>query len=352
MDSPYHGRETAFAENLGGGVETSAASTPSGVSTPGETWKDLTAVGRQKNLLPRVAPGPVEARPASRLSSRRLRRERWLAHRLARLADRMEGRRERLAVRWDKIARQRKREGLAFRVRHRWYLLTERIEPLIELVLIRWYRFVFHVAARWERTVLAVGLSAALAVTVIGLLPLGAAAPDLTDGSDPRSPSPVPSRGVSSEPGTPPSQVAPPGIVMYTNSVSGYVFSYPSDWDVSTSGTEAVLSDPESQIEISFYGAPPGPLQESSDRVVEELSNSYGSPETIATDVNQTSQGYQSIAVGGIARDETGAQISFLAITIKDPDMNRAILVRFPTDPAPEDLDALLKIVDSFQITR
>jgi hypothetical protein len=324
---------------------------PSGVSTPGETWKDVTAVGRQKNLLPRVAPGPVEARPASRLSSRRLRRERWLTNRLARLADRMEGRRERLAVRWDKIARQRRREGLAFRVRHRWYLLTERVEPLVELLMIRWYRFVFHLAARWERAVLAVGLSAALAVSVIALLPLGAAAPDPTDGSDTRSPSPVPSTGVSSEPGTLPSPDLSPGLSLYTNSVSGYAFSHPNDWYVSTTGTEAVLSDPEGQIEISFHGAPPGPLQEASDRVLEELSNNYGSPETLATEVNRTSQGYRSIAVGGTARDETGAQIRFLAITIRDPDENRAILVRFPKDPAPEDLDALLGIIDSFRIT-
>jgi hypothetical protein len=309
-------------------------------------------VGRQKNLLPRVAPGPVEARPASRLSSRKLRRERWLAHRLARLADRMERRRDRLAVRWDKIARQRRREGLAFRVRHRWYLLTERVEPLIELLLIRWYRFVIQLAARWERAVLAVGLSAALAVTVIGLLPLGAAAPDFTDGSDPRSPSPVPSPGVSSEPGTPPPPVPPLGLSMYTNNVSGYVFSYPSDWDVSKSGTVAVLSDPEGEIEISFHGAPPGSLQESSDRLLEELGNTYGAPQTIATEVNRTSQGYQSIAVGGIARDETGAQIRFLAITIRGPDENRAIMVLFPAETDPLDLDALLGVVDSFRIAR
>ncbi len=324
----------------------------SGVSTPGETWKDVYAVGRQKNLLPRVAPGPVEARPASRLSSRRLRRERWLANRLARLADRMERRRERLTVRWDKIARQRRREGLAFRVRHRWYLLTERVEPLIELLMIRWYRFIFHLAARWERAVLAVGLSAALAVTVIGLLPLGAAAPDPTDGSDPRSPSPAPSAGVSSEPGTLPSSVPPSGLSVYTNGVSGYVFSYPNDWDVSTSGAVAVLSDPEGQIEISFHDAPPGPLQESSDQVVEELSNPFGSPETIATEVNRTSQGYLSIAVGGLAKDETGAQIRFLAITIKGPDENQAIMVLFPDETDPLDLDALLGVVDSFRIAR
>jgi hypothetical protein len=262
----------------------------------------------------------------------------------------MERRRERLAVRWDKIARQRRREGLAFRVRHRWYLLTERVEPLIELLMIRLYRFVFHVAARWERVVLAAGLSAALAVTVIALLPLGAAAPDLRDGSDARSPSPVPSTGVSSEPDTLPSPGPPSGLSIYTNSVSGYVFSYPNDWDVSTSGTVAILSDPEGQIEISFHGAPPGSLQESSDRVLEELSNAYGSPQTIATEVNRTSQGYPSIAVGGIAMDEAGAQIRFLAITIRGPNENRAIMVLFPAETDPLDLDALLGVVDSFRI--
>jgi hypothetical protein len=261
----------------------------------------------------------------------------------------MERRRERLAARWDKIARQRRREGLAFRVRHRWYLLTERVEPLIELLMIRWYRSVFHVAARWERAVLAVGLSAALAVTVTALLPLGAAAPDFTDGSHTRSPSPVPSTGVSSEPGTVPSPV-PSGPSLYTNGVSGYVFSYPNDWVVSTSGTVAVLSDPEDQIEISFHGAPPGALQDASDSVLEGLSNSYGSPETIATKVNRTSQGYPSIAVGGIARDETGAQIRFLAITIRGPNENHAIVVLFPAETDPLDLDALLGVVDSFRI--
>jgi hypothetical protein len=264
----------------------------------------------------------------------------------------MERRRERLAVRWAKIARQRRREGLAFRVRHRWYLLTERVEPLIELVMIRWSRFVLHVAARWERAVLGVGLSAALAVSVIALLPLGAAAPDPTvpERTDRPSASEA-STGPSSDPETS-SPVPTSDFTTYTNGLAGYVFTYPDDWDISPSGTATTLSDPEGQIEISFHGAPPGSLEEASDRVLEELSNTYGAPEKIATELDRTSQGYKSIAVGGFAKDETGAQISFLAITIRDPDMNRAILVRFPGDTAPEDLDALLRIVDSFRITR
>ncbi len=197
----------------------------------------------------------------------------------------------------------------------------------------------------------AVGLSAALAVTVIGLLPLGAAAPDFTDSSDTRSPSPVPSPARLFRTGHAAVRGSSLGSLASTRTASaGYLFSYPNDWDVSTSGTVAVLSDPEGQIEISFDGAPPGPLQEASDRVVEELGNPFGSPQTIATDVDRTSQGYLSMAVGGLAKDETGAQIRFLAITIKGPDENRAIMVLFPAEPDPLDLDALLGVVDSFRI--
>jgi hypothetical protein len=315
-------------------------------------------VGSPKNVLPRVDPEPVGARTKSRMSSRRLRRlskfERWHARRLDRLADRVERRRDRLTVRWEKLTRQRRREGLAIRFRHRWYLLTERVEPLVELLMIRWYRFwnrfAFGVAVRWERMLVAGGLSVALAVAVIALLPLGASAPDpktpaLTDGSS----APEPSTGPSSAPETS-SPVPPTGLSIYTNGLAGYRFSYPSDWDVSTSGTAAILSDPDGQIEISFEGAPAGSLQEASDGFLERFTSTYNSPVTVATKVNETSQEYPSIAVGGVATDTTGAQIRFLAITIQGPEENRAIFVRFPADPDPRDLDALLGVVDSFRI--
>jgi hypothetical protein len=278
--------------------------------------------------------------------------ERWHARRLDHLAERVELRRGRLADRWEKITRQRRREGVALRVRHRWYLLSERVEPIVELLLIRWYRFVFRVASHWERTVAAAGISVALAVAVIALLPLGAAAPDPTDDRTDQPSSPAPSTIPSSPPGATPSVVPPSDLSTYTNALSGYLFSYPSDWNVSISDTATILGDPEGRIAISFDGAPAGSLQQASDQVLGQLTNTYGSPETIATEVNRTSQGYPSIAVGGIARDETGAQIRFLAITIRGPDENRAILVRFPADTAPEGLDALLGIVDSFRITR
>jgi hypothetical protein len=345
---------------LGGGVEHRAPTMPSRVLAPGESWKDGMAVGSPKNVLPRVDPEPVGARTNSRMSSRRLRRlsrlERWHARRLDHLAERVERRRDRLTVRWEKLTRQRRREGLAIRFRHRWYLLTERVEPLVELLMIRWYRFwnrfAFRVAVGWERTVVAGGLSVALAVAVITLLPLGAATPD-PKGPAPtdRSSTPEPSTGASSEPDTS-SPVPSTGRSIYTNDLAGYLFSYPNDWDVSTSGTATTLSDPDGEIEISFEGAPAGSLQQASDGVLEQFTSTYNSPEIVATQVNETSQEYPSIAVGGVATDTSGSQIRFLAITIQGPDENRAIFVRFPADPDPHDLDALLGVVYSFRITQ
>ena len=354
--APYHGRETASGD-LEGGVEQRATAMPPGCLAPGESWKDQIAVGSPKNLLPRADPGPVGTGSPSRLSSRRLKRmtrvERWHARRLDHLAERVELRRGRLADRWEKITRQRRREGVTLRVRHRWYLLTERVEPIVELLLIRWYRFVYRVASHWERTLAAAGLSVALAVAVIALLPLGTAAPGPADAPRTDQPSAqVPSTAPPSPSEALPSPVPTSDLSTYTNGLAGYLFTYPSDWDVSTSGTATILADPQGQIEISFDGAPAGSLQQASDEVLGQLSNTHGSPQTIATEVNRTSQGYPSIAVGGVAKDATGAQIRFLAITIQDPDENRAILVRFPADTSPEDLDALLGIVDSFRITQ
>jgi hypothetical protein len=343
--------------DLEGGAEHRGASDAHGVLGAGGAWEDEIAVGSPKNLPPRPDPEAVGTRPTSRMSPGRMRRlsrvERWHARRLDRLAERVERRRGRLAARWEKITHQRRREGWALRLRHRWYLISERIEPVIELVQIRWYRFVFRVASHWGRIVAAAGLSVALAVAVVALLPLGVGAPDPTDGQRAEQPSATaPSIVPSSPPGVSPSVVPPSDISTYTDGLAGYLFSYPSDWGVSTSGTATILEDPEGRIEISFDGAPAGSLQDVSDQVLERLTNSYGAPETVATEVNRTSQGYPSVAVGGIAQDETGAQIRFLAITIQGPDENRAILVRFPADTATEDLDALLGIVDSFRLTR
>jgi hypothetical protein len=75
-------------------------------------------------------------------------------------------------------------------------------------------------------------------------------------------------------------------------------------------------------------------------------------PNPVATEFDLTPQGFRSMAVGGTAKDETGAGISFLAITIQGPDGNQALFVRFPTEPDQADLDAVLEVVGSFRIVR
>jgi hypothetical protein len=235
-------------------------------------------------------------------------------------------------------------------------MLTEWVEPLIELLLIRrnrlWNRFVYRIAsAHWERALVGAGLSAALAVAVIALIQLGAAAPGPTDSPTLRSPEPTtePTIEPTPRPETP-SPDPSTGLSTYTNSFAGYLFSYPNDWHVSTSDTATILSDPDGQIVLSFEGAPAGSLQLASDEVVARFTSSYSSPQTFATGAAVTSQGFHSITVGGIMRDAAGTQIQFLAITIRGPNKNQAILVHYPVDPDPSDLDALLGVVGSYSI--
>jgi hypothetical protein len=305
----------------------------------------------------------------------------------------MQRRREQLTLRWDRLNREDRREGLSIRFRRRWYLLLNRIERLDALFLIRWYRFLFGVLDRWEQlavSFLALGhvlgrpiaaprerlserraarsghgsashggalvagvLSVALAVTLIALLPLERDVPRDTNASVTDPPAPAPSITPAREGGE-----FPPGDLSfdrgtYTNELGGYEFSYPDEWDVSTLGIETVLSDPDGQVVISFDGAPSGSLRQASDQVLERFTDSYVFSEPIATELDRTPQGFRSMVVGGTAEDGSGAGIRFLVITIQGPQANQAILVRFPADTEPGDLlDAVLGVVGSFRITQ
>ena len=143
-------------------------------------------------------------------------------------------------------------------------------------------------------------------------------------------------RRVSSEPGTLPSAV-PPSDLSHLHEQRLRLL--------------LLLSERLGCLDIRHRGSPFGSRRSDRDLVrrraapdrfrrlpiesLEELGNAFGAPQTIATDVNRTSQGYPSMAVGGLAKDETGAQIRFLAITIKGPDENRAIMVLFPDRHGP-----------------
>jgi hypothetical protein len=327
-------------------------------------------VERPKDVLPGVAPPGPLGTPAPSISSGRgaSRFQRRLAKRLDRLAHRMQRRRERLAARSERLTRgvESRRWGLTFRLRRRWFLLVDRVELGIELLQVRWYRRISHVPERLARrghgsasrrgALVAAGISVALAVTAIAVLPLDRldrgvqGRPDASpaDPSPDPQPSPVPSGGPSMFPSVAPS----PDLSTYTNEQAGYLFSYPDSWEVSASPTATVLSDPEGQVVVSFDGAPPGPLQEASDGVLEQLTDAYVSPKIVATDYGSTPQEYPSIVVGGTATDASGASIRFLVVTIEGPEENRALSIRFPADTDPDDLGAVLAVVGSFRFDR
>jgi hypothetical protein len=333
--------------------------------------KDRKVVERPKNVLPGVAPGRSGTRTTSTTSNKSSGRQaskfqRRLARRLDRLAQRMQRRRERLAIRSERLTRgvESRRWGLTFRLRRRWFLLIDRVELLIELLQIRWYRRVSRVADRWARreqsrashrgALVAAGISVALAVTAITVLPLDrldrdVPAPPQTSPTDP-SPDPQPSPEPSGDATLFPTVAPPIDFSTYTNEEVGYQFSYPTDWDISKSPTATVLSDPGGQVVISFDGAPPGLLQAASHQVVEDLTAAYVGTEIIATDSGRTPQEYPSIVVGGTATDGSGVDIRFLVVTIEGPDQkNRALSIRFPADTDPDDVNAVLAVVGSFR---
>jgi hypothetical protein len=347
-----------------GGVEHPPGGMPLGPRGRRETMRDRKVVERPKDVLPGVAPGSFGTRSTSDMSPGHSRFQRRLAKRIDRLARRMQRRRERLAARSERLDRgvESRRLGLTFRFRRRWFLLIDRVELVIELLQVRWYRLMSRIPdlrARRRRgsasrrgALVAAGVSVALAVTAIAVLPLDTVerdAPVLPDAS-PSDPSPDPP--FSPEPSGDPElfpTVAPSGFSTYTNEAAGYLFSYPVDWEVSKSPTATVLSDPGGQVVISFDSAPPGLLETASDQVVEELTNAYVGSEIIATDSGQTPQDYPSMVVGGIATDASGTDIRFLVVTIEGPEDNRALSIRFPADTDPDDLGTVLAVVGSFR---
>ncbi|HEX6580366.1 MAG TPA: hypothetical protein VF195_05805 [Actinomycetota bacterium] len=315
-----------------------------------------------KELLALSPAAPVGRRARSRTSSRKERRsarfERWRERRVYRLTDRLEVRRDRLADRREHLFKNGHRGGLWTRIRGRLLSGAERLELLDELLLIRWNRFLLHLSARWERlpgpasrggAVAAAGVSISLVLAMVVMLPLWNAAridsgpspivlPSRTEldiGSTQQAPAPT-SEAITSED--------------YTNDGLGYRFSYPSDWAIEASSQATVLSDTADQVVVTFLRAPPGRLAPASDQLLQRITATFTGAETLATETARTEQGYPSRSVGGTARDAVGTSIRFVVITIGGPDGNRAIVVRFPTDPDPDDLDAVVQVIGSFRL--
>jgi hypothetical protein len=298
------------------------------------------------------------------LSTRRERRsarfERWRERRIYRLSDRLERRRERLALRWQHLGRSSHRRGLLADLRHRWLAGVERLEVLEELLLIRWNRSLLQFSARWERlpvpasrggALTAAGVSLTMAVALVVILPLEDAA---KIGSGP-APVVVPSgSGLDISPTR--SAPAPTSEALtwegYANGDLGYRFSYPSDWDIDVSSEGTVLSDPADQVVVTFLRGPPGRLATVSDQLLQRITATFTGSETLATETARTEQGYASRSVGGTARDAAGTSIRFVVITIGGPDGTHAIVVRFPIETEEPALNTVLQIIGSFRLDR
>jgi hypothetical protein len=143
-----------------------------------------------------------------------------------------------------------------------------------------------------------------------------------------------------------------PDVNVYVNRQSGYLFSYPTAWNiVQIEGTDRLV-DPAGDVQIMFDVAPTGPLQTASERVVEQTTRGFSNVELIESQVETTPQGLPSLVVGvnGIGPD--GETFRFLVITVQGPDGNRAITVRFSPEADPRGaLPVIQQVVSSFRVS-
>lgn len=133
-----------------------------------------------------------------------------------------------------------------------------------------------------------------------------------------------------------------PGIDVHVNDRAGYLFSYPDDWKLSSSGNGDELTDPNGGVVMSFDAAPSGPLRRAADQVISTLGTRYADVRVVSDRLETTDQGQPSSVIGATAVDESGALIRLMVITVHGPDRNRAITVRFARGSDP--LDALPEI--------
>jgi hypothetical protein len=229
---------------------------------------------------------------------------------------------------------------------------------LEELLLIRWNRFLLHLSTRWERVpgpasrggaLAAAGVSLTLALAMVAMLPLQYTA-RIDSGPAPTVLPPGTGLDVGATREAPPPSTAAVTWKGYANGDLGYRFSYPSDWDLEVSSGTTVLSDTADRVVVTFQRAPSGRLATASDRLLERITAPFSGSATVATETAATAQGYPSTSVGGTARDAVGTAIRFLITTIEGPDGNHAIVVRFPVEAAPEDLDAVVRVIGSFRL--
>ena len=215
-----------------------------------------------------------------------------------------------------------------------------------------------HLSARWERipgpasrggAVVAAGVSLTLAIAMVVMLPL-----EYTARID-SGPAPIVlAPGTGLDVGA--TREAPP-------SVDGGA-SPGRDTRTVTSGTDSLPERLGPRGVFRGHGAlrhgrscggdvPASPVGSPRDGVrsaPRTITAPFSGSATVAPETASTAQGYPSTSVGGTARDAVGTAIRFLITTIGGPDGNHAIVVRFPVEAAPEDLDAVVRVIGSFRL--
>ena len=297
-----------------------------------------------------------------------------------RIAGRWERFGERLSVGWERARERivRGRRPPTERAGGRWSRVVdgigERRERFAETLSVGWYRLPGLLHNRWERSVRPrVGrrgrrlADSVMAFTLVGIICLASAVAlstlldtvgdrpaTGTEGFDVAGMRPAQGDrpGESTEEGSSGSELAEPpdGFRVHRDQSAGYSFSYPADWELSASGETDRLVGPGGDVTISFSVTPGGSIQRLSERLVDSLANRYGDFELVAGDDGETAQGERSLVVGGQAVDTDGSTIRFVVITIRGPDGNRAITVRFSAEADPLDVSPRIRqIVESFK---
>ena len=215
---------------------------------------------------------------------------------------------------------------------------------LADRIQVRWHR-----ADPWAVTTMIVAASFLVFVTVLTIVRADQQPGDVQRlaGDRSRGKGGSPTRA---EPDPRATATSLPGIDVHVNDRAGYLFSFPADWDLETTGERDELVDPTGQFVLVFEEAPSGPLAEAAGGVVDELSSSYTDLDVVTRTVERTEQGQRGLLVGATATDAEGNPMQLMAITIRGPDHNRAIVARFPSSAATEETIAdLQQIIGSFR---
>lgn len=139
------------------------------------------------------------------------------------------------------------------------------------------------------------------------------------------------------------------GPIEYVNQARGYGFAYPGTWDRRETERLTRITSPRGGIIVSFGLGSPGNLATASSRLLRSLTG-LSDQEQIGVRRERIG-GSPSLLVSGIATDESGRSVRFLAISIRGEPRSYAISIVVPSgsDPAAV-LPRLEEIVSSFEI--